>query len=55
MDTKILDHDGRKIDDYAQIVDELLDDIIFSSVSESQSKQVRTFIAKKSCDLDLRS
>ncbi len=47
MDTKNLDHDGRNIDDHAKIVDELLDDIIFSAVSKSQYNQVSTFITKK--------
>ena len=46
MDTKNLDHDGRNIDDHAKIVEELLDDIIFSSISEFQSNQVSTFITK---------
>ena len=46
MCTKKLDHDGRNIDDHAQIVDELLDDIIFSSILESQSKKVSKFITK---------
>ncbi len=55
MGTKNLDHDGQNIDDHAQIVDELLDDIIFSSILESQSKKVSEFITKKSCDFYLRS
>ena len=40
MDIKNLDHDGQNNDDHTKIVDELLDDIIFSAVSESQSNQV---------------
>ena len=52
MDIKNLDHDGQNNDDHTKIVDELLDDIIFSV---SQSKQVSPFMTKKSCDFDLHS
>ncbi len=54
MDTKDLDRDGHNIDDHAQM-DELIDDIILSSISVSQSKQVSTFMTKNSCDFNLHS
>ena len=40
MATKDIDDDDRYIDDHAQMVDKLLDDIIISSIQEAESRGV---------------
>ena len=40
MATKDLDDDDRYIDDHAQIIDKLLEDIIVSSIQKAQSREV---------------
>ena len=40
MATKDLDDDDRYIDDHAQIIDKLLDDIIVSSIQKAQPREV---------------
>ena len=46
METKDSYDDDRYIDDHAQIIDKLLDDIIISSIQKAQSKGVsKLFLA----------
>ena len=40
MATKYLDDDDRYIDDNAQMVEKLLDDVIISSIQKAQSREV---------------
>ena len=44
MATKDLDDDDRYIDDHAQMIDKLLDDIIMSSIQNAQSREVSKLI-----------